>query len=64
MPNLFEHLTSAPSIFIFGRRPKGSEAQPNFCACMQALKIVLSCEKNKEEEEKSQETTLFFHSQP
>ena len=30
MPNLFEHLTSAPSIFIFGRRPKGSEAQPNF----------------------------------
>ena len=28
--NLFEYLTSAPSIFIFGRRPKGSEPQPNF----------------------------------
>ena len=28
--NLFEHLTSAPSLFISGRRPKGSEPQPIF----------------------------------
>ena len=27
MPNLIEHLTSARSIFIAGRRPKGFEAQ-------------------------------------
>ena len=36
--NLFEHLTSAPSIFISGRRPKGSEPQTNFK--LSRLKIV------------------------
>lgn len=42
MPNLFKHLTSAPSIFIFGRRPKGSEAQPIFYS-----KETIGREKNQ-----------------